>query len=408
MKQGVVLAILLAIMGATPCALGASPATGKTKAPQITAQDLAACKNEIAEFHRREISYLKNDALDYCTKGKDTHYDPDNCRMANEWVKQSSNTGDLAWFMKGNDSCDASDYTCFGISIFNDGMDEETARDLARHPLPPTAKSESGEPWDYSGFGGYYLVVHGCIARLYVAKLDAKKPASSTKPSPAKGTTATAAAPVSSPDPSLAPGKLSQQQVAACSEEIRRKQLESQSWPGDANIVAARLGQLQKDLFEGRCAGHPEAQAYLAGANKMLGYGGNAPGAAGGSLPALASRGGSSGSGAPDPRRSHKIHNPAADAKGCTQLIQGKERGPLSPIGGNLTFVNNCPTAVEFFWCSDKECTRNSGNTWTIGIGSSWPVDGINVRWGACRGANSGGFDEDSQGQRYTCPNLTW
>jgi hypothetical protein len=76
--------------------------------------------------------------------------------------------------------------------------------------------------------------------------------------------------------------KLSSAQIAACSEEIRRTQLASQGWSGDVNQVAARLGQFQKDMFEGRCVGHPEAQAYLAGANKMLADG-NATDSGGGS-----------------------------------------------------------------------------------------------------------------------------
>lgn len=101
----------------------------------------------------------------------------------------------------------------------------------------------------------------------------------STRPSQAKDTTAPAAASAANrAAPPSAPGALSQKQIATCSEDIRRTQLESQSWAGDANAVAARLGRFQKDLFEGRCAGHPEAQAYIAGANKMLGYGGNATG----------------------------------------------------------------------------------------------------------------------------------
>lgn len=82
---------------------------------------------------------------------------------------------------------------------------------------------------------------------------------------------------------SSASGNLSSQQVASCSEEIKRKQIESQSWSGNVDDVAARLGQFQKSLFEGRCKGHPEAQAYIAGANKMIGYGGNAAGSGGGS-----------------------------------------------------------------------------------------------------------------------------
>ena len=109
-----------------------------------------------------------------------------------------------------------------------------------------------------------------------------------------------------------------------------------------------------------------------------------------------------------DTSRSRKVHNPAADAKSCS-LIK-KFSTPSGPISnrGDMRFINNCPTAVEFFWCSDAECTRNSGNTWTIRAGGEWPVYGTNVRWGACRGANSGGFDKNSQGLKYTCPNLSW
>lgn len=202
-------------------------------------------------------------------------------------------------------------------------------------------------------------------------------------------------------------GKLLPQQISSCSEDIRRTQLESQSWPGDANAVAVRLGKYQKELFEGRCAAHPEAQAYLAGANKMLGYSG-AAGSGSNSLSPLASLGGTAGSGSTDSSRTRKVHNPAADAKGCSKLIPSTEWIGKSAMGGNFRFVNNCTTAVEFFWCSDAECDRDSGNTWTIRAGGNWPVSGTNIRWGACRGANSGGFDKGSHGQRYTCPNLTW
>lgn len=98
-----------------------------------------------------------------------------------------------------------------------------------------------------------------------------------------------------------------------------------------------------------------------------------------------------------------KVHNPAADARGCSKLIQSTEWIGKSAMGGNLRFVNNCPTTVEFFWCSDAECDRDSGNTWSIRAGGNWPVSGTNVRWGACMGANSGSFDRGSHGQRYTC-----
>lgn len=179
--MAIVLVLGLSALSYAQNAHTANPETGKTGMPKITAEDLAACKKEIAEFHRREIDYLKKEALDYCTKDKNSHYNAENCRNANEWVNESSTTSNLTWFMKGNDRCDASAYPCFGISIFNDGegLGEETLRDMARHPLPSTAKDGAGKPWDYSGFDGYYLVVHGCIARVWLAKLNLMKPADS-------------------------------------------------------------------------------------------------------------------------------------------------------------------------------------------------------------------------------------
>ena len=115
----------------------------------------------------------------------------------------------------------------------------------------------------------------------------------------------------------------------------------------------------------------------------------------------------SGGAGAADQNRSRKIHNPAADAKGCVQIVKdGSGRG--AGISGHARFVNNCGIPVEIFWCSPAECARGSGNTWTIRAGGGWPIGDANVRWGACKGANSGGFDRGSEGHKYTCPNLTW
>lgn len=75
---------------------------------------------------------------------------------------------------------------------------------------------------------------------------------------------------------------LAAEQVASCTNEIKKKQRESRffsaEWKGDSRENAARLARYQKELFEGRCSGHPEAQAYIAGANKMLSYGGNPSG----------------------------------------------------------------------------------------------------------------------------------
>jgi hypothetical protein len=68
-----------------------------------------------------------------------------------------------------------------------------------------------------------------------------------------------------------APGAvLSQPEISACSEEIRRTRSRWKYWPGEASEAVARFARVQKELFEGRCAGHPQARAYVTAANRML------------------------------------------------------------------------------------------------------------------------------------------
>jgi hypothetical protein len=372
---------------------GGDPGVGQRTNPQLTVNDLAGCKDEIAKFHQMQINYMKDYAQDYCTKGNQ-NYGLESCKMVNDGVRESSAMSDVSWYVKGNGSCEMTDYPCWGLLD-----DEKLNRMMADKDISesPTTLGEYGEVADV------------CVAKLWIAKRDGINPASAAATQSSNELTGNSSPETSPTSTSIIDGgNFSPQQVASCSEEIKNKQIESQSWGGDVNDVAARLGQFQKSLFEGRCAGHPEAQAYIAGAIKMLGYGGSAVGSGKGSLPPLASAGSTSGSGSADRSRSRKIHNPAADAKGCSKLIPSTEWIGQSAMGGNFRFVNNCPTAVEFFWCSDNECTRDSGNTWTISAGGNWPVSGTDVRWGACRGANSGGFDKGSQGLKYICPNLQW
>lgn len=200
---------------------------------------------------------------------------------------------------------------------------------------------------------------------------------------------------------------LSQQQIAACSDEIKRTQVESQRWPGDVNDNAVRLGRFQKELFEGRCAGHPEAAAYIAGANRMLGYA-NTPSATTGGGPVQQQASASPPSSpSVDRSRQHKIHNPAADAKGCTKLTGTGKLNSIG-LGSGWQLTNNCGVTIEAFWCfieADGRCRR--AGTWTIKPGHTWPIqdEGV-IHWAACKGAGSGGFDNGSNGERYTCPLL--
>lgn len=94
------------------------------------------------------------------------------------------------------------------------------------------------------------------------------------------------------------------------------------------------------------------------------------------------------------------LHNPAASAMECAALREEPS--------GRLYIVNNCSVSIEAFWCSVStgECDRDSPNTWTIGAGMNWPLRAGEYRWAACRGANSGRFEEGSQGTRFVCPSL--
>jgi hypothetical protein len=272
-----------------------------------------------------------------------------------------------------------------------------------------------------------------CVFELRLAKLDGKPfvrnaPAAPSTTSPATPSQQTSNAPPAkaSATPNAPATGLTPQQIAACSEEIRRKQLESQSWPGDANIVAARLGQFQKDLFEGRCAGHPEAQAYLAGANKMLGYGGSAAAGAtqGGTKQAGASGDKESSGGKLAPLRpgmKSTEHNPVHNATNCVK-IYGPDEMKARGMHGVLpsTMVNTCPYAISVTWCvaagknGPGDCNPGYSNLANLsGAGqpgsNSYGVDANDqmVHYAACRHGENMGFQavelDPRQPFRFSC-----
>jgi hypothetical protein len=111
-----------------------------------------------------------------------------------------------------------------------------------------------------------------------------------------------------------------------------------------------------------------------------------------------------------DSSRMRKVHNPAADAKGCVKMIQTSSSTTVR-ISGNFSFNNECNSAVEIFWCFPKPDGRcGSGGTWTVSAGRGWPVmdNEASIRWGACRGRDGGGWNKGAEGATYTCHLLTW
>lgn len=181
-----------------------------------------------------------------------------------------------------------------------------------------------------------------------------------------------AQAPQASPQfaPPVASAPASQggrQSNASCSEEIRGLQLASQRWGGNPNDVAARLGRMQKELFQGRCASHPEARAYIASADRMIGYGGNPSGATGAGPASRTQAGGgpSGGTATGSARAEKRSHVPEAMAHQCLQVQQG----------GGVT--NSCPFAVEYSYCvfrpkpgshsASFNCEQQKTGSWQIG-----------------------------------------
>ena len=166
--------------------------------------------------------------------------------------------------------------------------------------------------------------------------------------------------------------------TAACTNDIMSLQVASQQWTGSAHDVAARLGRLQKEMFQGRCARHPEAAAYIAGADRMIGYGGNANAVSG----APSSSGGGSSSSASSSKRSNV---PEANATNC--LAPQKEGG----------VINSCAFAVEYSYCVVKpipgswsasfDCNQGKSGLWQVGPNSRaiMHTGGAAVAYFGCR-----------------------
>ncbi|WP_284359966.1 hypothetical protein [Candidatus Phycosocius spiralis] len=165
--------------------------------------------------------------------------------------------------------------------------------------------------------------------------------------------------------------------IAACTKEATQLQLSSQKWSGNVNDISARLGLMQRDLFQGRCAGHPEAAAYIAGANKMIGYGGNpsavsgAPpmGSASGSSPTLTTAGHDTSASSTSSSTDSSVQDfPIPDRNDCLRVIEqtrGQECG--RPNSLLVKIKNICPQTLRMHLCvfnsKDKswECGSSTG-----------------------------------------------
>jgi hypothetical protein len=249
--------------------------------------------------------------------------------------------------------------------------------------------------------------------------LSSQEPAcSSTRPSkvpngPAAPVAQAPAQTRSTPDSGA---EMARDKSNACTEEIKRAQIDSQSWTGNPDDVAARLGRFQKDLFEGRCSGHPEARAYIHGAMKMLAYGGNPAGSGGGAQPAVVAssavnEGGSSKPSAPlRPDTKSKDHNPAHNATDCIQIYheaEMKARGMKSILRSMM--VNSCAYPISVQWCvvgdqrGPGDCNPGYTNLADLPAKGGRGIDSDNqaVRYAACRFGKDMGFQAVEKDPRF-------
>ncbi len=296
-------------------------------------------------------------------------------------------------------------YGCGGMKMGHDGIRTfspsappicNAFKDKNRPPAPTSPNygdalllmadiyTKKAKELETSQWGAEQLV-YACVARHMAAQI---KRTSVTPPSP------------SSPANTV-PGGLSPDQIISCNREILAVHRESKSWPGNANDVKARLGRVEIELFEGRCAGHPNAQAWIKSGNLKL--------AGAGSTTDNENR---------DPAGTPGATHISQDVNRATALAQkrqaeldrarqGKPKRHQAGLeahqclkpqqGGGV--INACPYAVEYIYCvyrptrgSDSgfmDCEKNGGGMWHIGAGpnsqSIMHTSGETTYWFACK-----------------------
>jgi hypothetical protein len=176
-------------------------------------------------------------------------------------------------------------------------------------------------------------------------------------------------APTSQPDESASIPTSSASSTAGgmspqeCDEKIKNLQMESQNWPGNVTEQGAKLGNIQKRMFEGECAGHPQAAAYVASADQMIAQ-----------------------------KQSLYVHNPANDATKCVEVRPGIV-GKLS--NSNLKIVNKCGYNVDVKWCVTP-CKRGYDSMDMIKAGTEASIaeadPGDGAYYAACRAGEGLGF----------------
>lgn len=138
--------------------------------PQITRADLEACRNVIAQAHKKEYDFINVDITSYCTSGS-SRYDTENCKTVRDWLAETKAKDDVDWYFKGNDHCEGGDYPCFGPALYNDVREGDDraywANIFAEQATRTQIVTPAMEVWDATDAAG------SCTAALWTKKYKA-------------------------------------------------------------------------------------------------------------------------------------------------------------------------------------------------------------------------------------------
>lgn len=221
--------------------------------PTLALAELEPCRAQFAVEQADVVRDLRAQAAEYAPGGKYYHAGDENAArnvmILTDEANRDAAMDPLAWYARGIDG----DGTFFGgMEMINDYADGVIYSNILK------GLNQGGGPREalglpYSDFGiseAHYYAAETCIANIWMGRFAAMHPELSQ---PSKSAALTAA------------------QSELCTNDMYALAAVSQKWPGEVLDKAERLGKMQKDLFTGRCAEHPDAAKYIEQAENMMG-----------------------------------------------------------------------------------------------------------------------------------------
>lgn len=213
--------------------------------PTLTAENIAPCRPQIAKNQQDFLELMRADAADYSPSGP--YADAKTYSAYLDDIARVAAQDPVSWFEKG---ADLGEGVTIGVMKYNEYYDEQEFANLAKGLWQDGSSRNNDDPKINWTNVGHPPALEKCIAGQWLAAFNAMHPELSQ---PAKSPTFTSA------------------QVEQCTNDMFDLVAASQNWPGEVLDKAERLGKMEKDMFAGRCAKHPDAARYIAEAENMMG-----------------------------------------------------------------------------------------------------------------------------------------